>query len=381
MTRAPNPNPKRMVLGIMSGTSLDGVDYALCAVETDRVELQRWWRVPFPRPLWRALSQAATDQLTSYATAALHHELGRFYARHAVPDGSPLRIDLVGLHGQTIYHQPAVAAPATCQLGEPAYLAAALGVPVINNFRALDLAVGGQGAPLAPLFHRVVFGQPKRHVCVNNLGGISNVTSIDWRRGRAPKVIGFDTGPGNMLIDLAMRHFSGGQQNYDRNGQCAAAGKVCQPLVHRWLRHPFLRLPPPKSTGREVFGEIFWHRAQADVARFSLAPPDVLATLTEFTAASMVENYRRFLGLPDRVILTGGGASNPTLTERISRRLKALNPKVTIQDGASVGWPNQTIEPAAFAFLAWQRWHRFSGNIPAVTGARRALLLGQITEA
>jgi len=215
----------KLVLGIMSGTSIDGVDYALCAINERGVTLKKFWQVKFPSKLQRCLHEAARGDSTSHETAQLHHDLGRFYAESAKRVLGKTKPELAGLHGQTIFHHPHAAAPATFQLGEPAYLAETLRVPVVSNFREADLAAGGQGAPLATLFHQRVFGQRGRHVCVNNLGGISNVTSIDWRAGGQPALTAFDTGPGNVLLDLAMRHFTCGKKLCDHNGAWASRGK------------------------------------------------------------------------------------------------------------------------------------------------------------
>src|SRR4051812_11827604 len=183
-----------LVLGIMSGTSLDGVDYALCRISSRRCELVDHWTTAFAKDLRARLMAAARNDATSHEVAQLHHDLGRFYAEHA--SGSRRKPELVGLHGQTIFHNPSRPRPATFQIGEAAYLAEKLRVPVISNFRAADVAAGGQGAPLATIFHVQVFAERGKHVCVNNLGGISNVTSIDWRdRSRKPRVRAFDTGP------------------------------------------------------------------------------------------------------------------------------------------------------------------------------------------
>ena len=224
------------VLGIMSGTSIDSVDYALCTVSKKRIELRELWTANFPGPLREALHAAARGDLKSWAFCQLHHDLGRFYASHAMGGSGKLKAALVGLHGQTVFHNPSKKNPATFQLGEPAHLVEKLRVPVVNNFRVADLAAGGQGAPLATIFHQFVFGERGKHVCVNNLGGISNVTSLDWkvagRRARTgarhpaqASVLAFDTGPANMLIDFAMRHFSGGKKHFDRGGAWAARGK------------------------------------------------------------------------------------------------------------------------------------------------------------
>lgn len=366
----------------MSGTSLDGVDHALCDVSADGVKLLELWSADFPKALQRRLQLSARGEASSWELAQLHHDLGRFYATAAQRSPAARRAQLVGLHGQTVFHHPHPTRPATLQLGEPAYLAEALRVPVINNFRVADLAAGGQGAPLASLFHQVVFARRGWHVCVNNLGGISNVTSLDWRRGPQPRVLAFDTGPANVLLDLAMRHFSNGRHSYDRDGHLAAQGKVCEPLLKRWLRHPFFRQAPPKSTGRELFGEKFLHPALAEMRRGRLTPEDSLATLTEFTARSLALNYRLHLpARPSWVVVCGGGAGNLTLFGRILSALCAEGMPTGLIFSRGLRWPAKAIEAAAFALLAWRRWHRLPGNLPATTGAKRPVLCGQVTEA
>src|SRR6185436_13015318 len=349
-----------LVLGIMSGTSIDAVDYAVCEVGLDRVRLLKHWQAKFPKQLQERLHAAATNQATSYELGQCHHDLGRFYAIGAQRVLREQRVQLVGLHGQTVFHHPSRKYPATLQLGEAAYLAEALRVPVVSNFRAADIAAGGQGAPLATLFHQIAFGQPGSHVCVNNLGGISNVTSIDWRAARKPKLLAFDTGPANVLIDLAMRRLTGGRRALDRNGDWAARGEARQPLVERWLEHPFFSAPPPKSTGRELFGEPFLNRVWPQLSK--LSPLDALATLTEFTARSLALNYRLHLpALPDRVVLAGGGVANRHLVTRVRAHLLALDSQTNIQTSDELGWPVQTVEPAAFALLAYYRWRRKPG--------------------
>jgi anhydro-N-acetylmuramic acid kinase len=312
----------------------------------------------------------------------LHHDLGRFYAAGALrsPLKTRLKPRLAGLHGQTIFHNPDPANPATLQIGEPAYLSRALGAPVISNFRAADLAAGGQGAPLATAFHVRAFGVRGRHVCVNNLGGISNVTSIDWRRGGQPRILAFDTGPANVLLDLAVRKFSGGRRTFDRNGRMAARGRACEALLERWLRHPYFQKAPPKSTGRELFGEPFFESVLADSRRRKLSPEDWVATLTEFSARSLALNYDWHLPTaPDLVILSGGGAGNPSLRQAITHALGGCGMEATVCSTDEGGWPVSSVEPAAFAWLAWLRYHGHPGNIPATTGACEPVLCGQIT--
>lgn len=373
------------ILGIMSGTSMDGVDYALCAIDSLRCELLDLWSVDYFARLRKAVAACANGSATSHELAQLHHDLGRFYAKHAESGESCARPELVGLHGQTVFHHPAVDVPATVQIGEPAYLAQALGVPVVSNFRVGDLAAGGQGAPLATAFHVRVFRRKGRHVCVNNLGGISNVTSIEATQSGArsdqDRILSYDTGPANVLLDLAVRHFSKGRRAFDDQGREAGRGKVCEPLVESWLKHPYFRQPPPKSTGPEVFGETFFAKALRQLTAKRLSNSDVMATFTEFTARSLVRSYADHLKTaPDEVVLCGGGAANPVLVAAIERNLRELFPEVKVTSSVDHGWPLKSVEPAAFALLAWLRWRRKPGNLPATTGAYRAVLLGQVTE-
>lgn len=308
-------------------------------------------------------------------------DLGRFYARCARAQPHGPAPQLVGLHGQTVFHQPNRPAPATFQLGEPSYLAETLGVPVVSNFRAADLAVGGQGAPLATAFHLAVFAERGRRVCFNNLGGISNVTFLDWSATGPPRVLAFDTGPANVLLDLAMRQFSRGRLGLDRDGAWAGRGRPAEPLLTRWLKHPFFRRRPPKSTGRELFGEPFLREALGEFKRRRLSHCDALATLTELTARSLALNYRLHLpARPDRVVLAGGGAANPVLVAAIRSALAEPAPGPAVLSSDTLGWPLQSVEPAAFAWLAWLRSFRRPGNLPRTTGAGREVLLGQITE-
>jgi anhydro-N-acetylmuramic acid kinase len=371
----------QLVLGIMSGTSIDGVDYALCKVKSGEVKLKTHWTVDFPSSLRRRLHAAAANRCSSWELAQLHHDLGRFHAEGAERNRASLRAQLVGLHGQTVFHNPKRSAPATLQLGEPAYLVESLRVPVVGNFRAADLAAGGQGAPLATIFHQIVFARRGEHVCVNNLGGISNVTSLDWRDARKarPAVRAFDTGPANVLCDMAMRHFTDGRLAMDRDGAWAAKGQVCAALLADWLRHPFFRRKPPKSTGRELFGEPFFTEVLKQMRTRRLNQFDLLATLTEFSARSLALNYRRHLPPPQRVILTGGGANNRVLVIAIHEELREISPEVGVVTSAELGWPVQAIEPAAFALLAWLRVNRLPGNLPTTTGANRAALCGQVS--
>ncbi|MBC8001014.1 MAG: anhydro-N-acetylmuramic acid kinase [Opitutaceae bacterium] len=369
------------VVGIMSGTSLNGVDYALCSISETGLTLQELWSLDFPVPLRDRLYLAARGQSLSYELAQLHHDLGRFYAAGAKKGLKRNKPDLVGLHGQTVFHNPSLTDSATLQLGEPAYLVEALRVPVVSNFRAADIAAGGQGAPLSTMFHVMAFGQPGRHVCVNNLGGISNVTSIDRRKTSKPQVMAFDTGPADILIDIAMRHFTKGKMEMDVDGQWASKGQASEKLLTKWLEHFYFAKTPPKSTGRELFGVPFFLRALPEMQHAGLSKHDMIATLTELTARSIALNYKLHLrSAPDALVLTGGGAGNSFLRAAIETQVKALNPEVQVSTCAELGWPLQSIEPAAFALLAYLRFHGKPGNLPETTGARRAVLAGQISQ-
>jgi anhydro-N-acetylmuramic acid kinase len=370
------------VLGIMSGTSLDGVDCVLTSVDAEgRPSWVRNWSRRFPIGLKRRLLACASGESRSWECGQLHHDLGRFYARVAADGLGRESVAAVGLHGQTVFHQGSGRVPATWQIGEPSYLAEALRVPVVSNFRAADLAAGGEGAPLATLFHVRVFAERGRHVCVQNLGGIGNVTSIDWRVGATPTVRSFDTGPGNMLIDGAVRRLSEGRLGYDRGGRWASAGVVHEALVRRWLRHPFFLRPPPKSTGREQFGSAYLDRCWRAMDAAGLGRDDRVACLLELTVRSVVLNYRLHLpSRPDRVMVAGGGALNPVLMSRFAATLKVWSPGMEILEGATLGWPVEAVEGGAFALLAWERLQGRPGNLPETTGARRAVRCGQVTE-
>jgi anhydro-N-acetylmuramic acid kinase len=226
----------------------------------------------------------------------------------------------------------------------------------------------------------MIFGEKGRHVCVNNIGGISNVTSID--RSPAAKrqsIRSFDTGPGNVLIDLAMGQLTKGANQMDRNGRWARKGRPNEQLLAFWLKHPFFRKRPPKSTGREMFGEQFLMEATAAMRKRRMTPFDIVRTLAEFTARSIALNYSLHLEtLPSLVVLTGGGASNPVLVQAIERELKGRDPNIRVTDSRAYDWPLQIIEPAAFALLAYLREAGRAGNIAETTGARRSVVLGQV---
>lgn len=376
------------VIGLMSGTSLDGVDAALVDVEgtgTDDVRIQvvHALTVPYSDER-RRLSHDAIVAGSAEALCMLHAELGEWLAEAAlavcaaagVEVGS---VDAVGSHGQTVWHRPPAEGRrgATLQLGDAATIAERTGRPVVSDFRTRDVAAGGQGAPLVPWTDQLLFAVPDRARALQNLGGIGNVTRVP-PRGSAEPVFAFDTGPANSLIDAAVEIATGGRHRYDREGRLAARGRVDEALLADLLRHPYFAAPPPKSTGREEFGRPFVERL-VEV----LAPEgdqdwmDLVATLTELTARSVADAYARWV-IPrgvDEVVLTGGGGRNPVLAERI----RALLHPLPVLDGRALDVDPDAKEAVAFAVLAWAHLRGIPANLPSATGAAGPRVLGSLT--
>jgi anhydro-N-acetylmuramic acid kinase len=256
-------------------------------------------------------------------------------------------------------------------------IAAIAKITTIDNFRAADIAAGGQGAPLVPKPDAYLLGDQIEHRCIQNIGGIGNVTYLppqsqpDWEA----KVCGWDTGPGNSLLDLAVTQLSQGELTFDRDGAWAATGTVCQPLVQTWLEQAYFRAPPPKSTGRELFGHEYLQNCIADATAYQLNAADLLATLTDLTASSIAASYRHFLPqLPDRILLCGGGSRNLYLTQQIQNHL----PGTKIGTTDDLGIDGDSKEAIAFAVLAYWRHHQIPGNLPTATGAKQPIQLGDV---
>ncbi len=388
-------NTRRMtVAGVMSGTSADGVDVAVVRISPGRLrprlKLLAHQGFAYPAPLRRAVLAAMNAASISTAELArLNWRLGLEYAQavSATLDRRKLKIDLVGCHGQTLYHQPRAAAYAgrqfTCtwQAGEAQAIASRVGVPVVSNFRPTDMLAGGQGAPLVPLLDYVLFAETRRGRVLQNIGGIANLTAIP-AGAAANGVIAFDTGPGNMVMDALARQLFGKQ--FDRGGHFAAAGAVLAPVLKQELQNPYYRLKPPRTAGREQFGREYADAFLAACRRHSKRPEDALATATALTAETIVAGYRRHVarlmrGHPVDFIVSGGGARNATLMAMLARRLEPLGCALAASE--DFGLPAEAKEAAAFALLAWQTWHRLPGNVPAATGAKRPAILGQVTYA
>lgn len=368
-------------LGIMNGTSLDGVDFVLIDTnfKKENCKYLAMQSFAFPKKLRDELRLATQHLLQVDRLAMVHHDLGRFYA-NCFKKLKPIfkKIDGIGLHGQTVFH---AGGQSTLQIGEPSYLAAVSRVPVVSDFRVADIAVGGQGAPLVTLFHQYVFGDHRSTRSLHNLGGISNVTII--RKKQVTQ--GFDTGPANMLMDLTIQVASQGEKRFDRNGQLAKKGEVNQSLVQQMLQHSFFKKRPPKSCGREEFGEVFLKKHSSALQKLSL--PEQLATITDFVAQSIVLSYQKFCDLEslDEIIFCGGGSKNNFLISQIDAHLKktlshhSLNKKINLSVTDNLGWPTQSIEGAAFALLAAFKLSNRPSNLPQSTGATRAVCLGKIT--
>jgi anhydro-N-acetylmuramic acid kinase len=386
---------------MMSGTSADGIDVAIVRIqprhaaqptgaefEIDiKLDLLHHSAVPFSRGLRAAvLSAMGTVKTTTADLARLHWRLGLAYAEAAQAAilQSSARVELVGCHGQTIYHQ-GVAKPwlgrsfgCTWQIGEPALLARALGVPVVANFRPADMAHGGQGAPLVSLLDYALYRHPRRARILQNIGGIGNLTVVP---AGAPisAVRAFDTGPGNMIIDALMQQLYG--RAYDRAGRIGSTGTVLQPLIEAALRAPLFRKAPPKSAGREQFGALYAKELLAKCQQLSSNPADAVATATALTAESIALSYEQFVRAsvtdsPVDYLVSGGGAKNTTLMTMLRTRLEPFGCKVATLDSFSL--PVEAKEAAAFALLAYQTWHHRPGNVPSATGAAGPAILGQV---
>lgn len=362
----------RLALGLMSGTSCDGISAALVQISGERVRVIAERTSSYPSKMALRLRRAAS--LTTPELSSLNMELGALFANAALrllrqARVSAHRIAVIGSHGHTVYHGPHDPVPSSLQLGEPAVIAQRTAITVVANFRPRDIAAGGEGAPLVPYFDEQLFGAgPAR--ALQNIGGIANVTVV----GRGLRPVAFDTGPGNCLIDLMAQRISRGAARYDVNGRLARQGRVDSRAIARLWRHPYFRLSPPKSTGRELFNT----QLLRDVfgSRVATAPHQVLATVTYFTAYSIVESLRRFV--PTRIrewIVSGGGVHNQTLMDHLARLLAPI----PVHSIARYGIPAQAKEPAAFALLALRALEGRTNHLPATTGAQDTCILGALT--
>ncbi|GAC1534600.1 MAG: hypothetical protein NVS2B7_02910 [Herpetosiphon sp.] len=372
-----------IVVGLMSGTSADGIDAALVDLTGAPPSLN--WKVLAHLTLPHSAALQGEILLccdsvrgTVDRLCRLNWTLGRAFGEAvlAVAQAGGMGVEdisLVGCHGQTVWHEPVGETPSTLQIGSPAVIAEMTGLPVVSNFRARDVAAGGQGAPLVPLLDMLLFATPGMGRAVQNIGGIGNVTYLP---PDGAGTVAFDTGPGNMVMDETARRVTEGRQQYDVDGALAREGRVDHALVEELLNDAYFHKPPPKTTGRDYFGvtyaEALWERGLAR----GLTATDVVATATALTAASIAHAYHRWLPqMPQQVIVSGGGTANPVLMTALKT---ALAP-VPVLNSDTLGIPSAAKEAMAVAVLAYETWHHRPGNVPAATGAQRAVILGDLT--
>jgi anhydro-N-acetylmuramic acid kinase len=373
----------------MSGTSADGIDAVLAEIAGSGRQLRARVLARVHRPFSPAMRQRILH-LCCHGTVSeiceLNFALGEQFARAALAvirraKCKPRDVAAIASHGQTIHHLPNAQTPSTLQIGEPAVIAERTGITTVADFRVRDMAAGGQGAPLVPYADWALFTDKTRPRIVQNIGGIGNLTFLP-PRAELDDVIAFDTGPGSMVMDALVTALSRGRQSLDQDGRWAARGQVSEKLLVELMTHPFLRRRPPKTTGREEFGEVLVQRTLASARRLRLSPEDMVATATAFTAATIADAYERFvfpkLAARDRgalqIILGGGGAKNPTLRRMLAARI-GVGQLLTHED---FGIANAAKEALAFAILAHETMLGNPANVPSATGARRAAVLGKI---
>ena len=376
------------VIGLMSGTSGDGIDAALVDIRGRGDSLKVKMVAHVARPYSLGLQQRILEASLKGTVADVCHLnglLGEHFAQAALRVTAraglkPSDVALIGSHGQTIHHLPVgIREPGvglvrtTLQIGEPAVIAERTGITTIANFRARDMAAAGEGAPLAPYGHYVLLRHPRRSRLIVNLGGISNVTYLA-KQGGSDKVVAFDTGPANMVLDALMQRLSEGRLPFDRGGKQAAKGTVHRELLRELMHHPFLKRRPPKSTGREEFGEHFTEQLLVRQRAYRLRSEDLLATCAYWTAAAVGAARRWLQDGIDEVVVGGGGVYNET----IMRHIRSVFGNTPVRTFDELGWKSKAFEAIAFAVLAYQTACGRPSNLPKVTGARHAVLLGAI---
>ncbi|MEA3491963.1 MAG: anhydro-N-acetylmuramic acid kinase [Campylobacterota bacterium] len=358
---------KELYIGLMSGTSLDGVDAALCMIDEVSCELVASLEYPIPDELKIEILAAIEGQVRLAKVGELDHRLGLLFAKavNALLEQEHLKpadIKAIGSHGQTVWHEPAGSYPFTMQLGDPNIIAVRTGISVVADFRRKDVALGGQGAPFAPAFHKFLFGDMGDDIAIVNIGGMANITLL------GEKLIGYDTGCGNVLMDMWIAKCNG--LEYDRDGLWAKSGRVDYPLLERMLDDDYFRQEYPKSTGREKFNAEWLESIISQVQSGGEWQADIQRTLLELTAITISNEVLKFQR--DILLLCGGGAKNSFLVERI----KAMIPNIQVVIAANA----DSLEAMAFAWLAYKRIHKEPVNLKDVTGAKENSILGGIYE-
>lgn len=378
-----------VVAGMMSGTSADGVDVALCRIapgaregDSPRVRLIGLLETTYPKAVRAAVLRVMEGEaVTAAEMSRLNWRLGEIYADcvEKAVEIFGVKVGLVGCHGQTVQHETRGRVRSTWQMGEAAVVAERMRCPVVSDFRPADLAAGGEGAPLVPMLDYCMFRSAKGNRVLLNLGGIANLTAIPAGAG-LDEVVAFDTGPGNMVVDHCMAVLFG--RKFDRNGAAAGRGRVLRVVVDRLMRERYFAAVPPKSCGREEFGAGFAERLIGMCREAGGTDADVVATATALTAESVVTAYRGFvrghLGeAKTEICVAGGGVRNGTLMAMLRVGFAEMGAKVRAME--ELGVPAQAKEGVAFALLAWLTWNRRAGNVPAATGAGRAVVLGKVS--
>ena len=377
-----------LALGIMSGTSADGIDVALVRISGRTAKVENFAAFPFLARIRDAILRLGEGRAaTTGEISQLNFLLGEVFAEAALAACRKFRvrasqISVIGSHGQTVFHQGAPskfcgrAVASTMQIGEPSVIAGRTGITTVGDFRPADMAAGGQGAPLVPFVDYLLYRDARVGRAALNIGGIANVTVIP-RAAKIDDVFAFDIGPGNMTIDALVRHFTRGRKAFDRNAEMAGRGKVLPSLLAELLRDKYFLKRPPKTAGREQYGEKYVRELLAHRQARRARAEDLIRTATILTALSIVDATHRFV--PQRanvseLIVSGGGAHNPLLMAQIEAAL----PGIRLRTSDEFGVPGDAKEAFAFALLGWETLHRRAANVPGATGARKAVVLGKV---
>ncbi|MXX50343.1 MAG: anhydro-N-acetylmuramic acid kinase [Chloroflexi bacterium] len=377
-----------IIAGLMSGTSADGIDIAICSIRGQpgslSAELISGATYPYARDMReRILLCCDPSQSSAPAITNLHVELAEVFAQCLlrqleVAGMAAASVDLIASHGQTIWHHvlPTGGVSASLQIGEAAVIAQRTGITTLSNFRARDIALGGQGAPLTSYVDWLLLRHPSRWRAIQNIGGMGNVTFLPPLSDDDSEPIAFDTGPGNALLDMAVAQLTAGAQTYDRDGKLAEQGRLNEEWLDELLAHPYYQRAYPKTTGRETFGSAAAREIVAAALARGLDSADIIATLTALTASNIADAYQRFAPAPiAEVILGGGGRRNPVMVGMLRQLLQPA----TILTHEDIGMDSDFKEALVFAVLAHETWHGRTATLPALTGTKQASLLGQIT--
>ncbi len=366
-----------LIAGLMTGTSLDGIDVAVCDVDDDGVRLRSFATSPYSEATFNLVTLALNGEASTLELCDLPFALATDYATAItaildteLANDTRTKLDAVGIHGQTIWHNPP---RSTWQAGSGSALAALIGVPVVHDFRAADVAVGGQGAPLVPIFDWLSLRSDTKDRVALNIGGMANITLLP-HDGQLESLRAFDTGPGNILIDSAAMQTFG--KRYDDGGSIAAAGRIIPSLLEHVKTLPFFALDPPKSTGRELFNDAFVSELHRRFQHPSAPSEDFVTTLTEVVAWSIADHITRLQPSTQELVCSGGGVHNTFLMQRLAHYL----PNVRIMNTDEFAIPADAKEAMCFAYLAWLTLHGLPGNVPSVTGASRRVVLGSISD-